>query len=695
MSQNVSNYVNETFKEYMTVFLKQIETSQMDLTEHLNQLEKKTFEMLSSHYSGVNQDYQSSKDILNNFVIMIYNEIRTTVEANFHVFKEQLKNLQNYIISQLNKNEITFESGFKEVSSRFEEIILSFSAGIKDFFAEFKKQKGVTTGLLLDKIKANIELNQTEAFSRIMEIIKTFSTELNKETTKINDVVKKRFDGSAKKFNENLAGFNQGAQKFFEGFLKEYQESASEIRERVKTHLSEIVQDQSELSQNFKTDFLKNIEDQKKELDEQLEKVLKNTEESYKEYEEELEKIDKTNQERIQEYNDVILKSENRLKTILDQKDIVIESDEDYKKEIRKFLQITNEIKKQNEEYQRELEKHHTKGTHNLQKDKTAIITSLKKVPEAVENKVNAIEKSLEKDIESLLKKYSSKIEKIKAVSGFFGSLDNQIKSFQSFIEGISGKLADLKEEYNQTMINGLNEVISLNSSSFSIVERAMEENMDRLSVEFQKYIIENIEDLKKIAVENVSEAPEITTLKIPIFDDILKNISNYFEQYFANFERNYQKIIQETYQTFFTSLDQLEKGIDEDISLFRNDLGKLYEDDQKKFQDLLEILKTSYDAQFSEFEERLDLDLVALTDANQELVGRIMIKSAKTGSEFFESSEQNSKKCEILVKEFLDQFSLRIQEFIQTFNQMAENTKQEIVKKISKHEDLVKFLKK
>jgi hypothetical protein len=115
-----------------------------------------------------------------------------------------------------------------------------------------------------------------------------------------------------------------------------------------------------------------------------------------------------------------------------------------------------------------------------------------------------------------------------------------------------------------------------------------------------------------------------------------------------------YLNLIQENFKSIFTSIDEIGMKLSQNISEFSESQNQLFEKNQSHRNKLLELLKNSFESQFNEFKDIINVDLDSLLKANQEIIGKIMIKTSETGNEFYNKSEITSKKSRETINGFI-----------------------------------------
>ncbi len=679
MTQNLLDTINNTIQIHMNNFLKKIELSRTDLTSALDQLEKEVFNTLNSHYTDINEAYQENKDILNNFILMIFNEIRMTVEANFQIFKEQLKFTYEHATSQLQKSSQELNDTLKLLKTNFEGVLNKISSDFKQIFAQFKQQKNKTADLLIENILLMIEQNEMQIFSNIIKILDTFTQEFMKESAQINQEVQAQFEKSLLKFQSDLDSFNQKSQENFAKYLDSHKEKITAIKQKIEEILNQLPQDLQKIIASYKDMYLNILSSKIKEINQQIEKTNKNISDESENYKRDLNKLNENTQKIISSYHNEIISIENRLNKLLE-----TTVEEGSKAEIKQILSIITKVKKENGDYQSGLQKSHQKNLQALEKDKNSLLELLQQIPNRLEDEFPTIQQSLGKELSNLQQNTSTNLEKLRSKTDLFGNLDNQIKEFHAVIEKIITDFSKMKKTYDKTLTNSLNELTSLIKSVFSTVDKRIKDDMVAFYKNYEIYMKITIEEMQQTATEILKESPNLTPLTFPELDEAFKTLTSLFETYLRESQEKYQKTIQENRRSLYPSIDSFKTSMDESISQFSMNQNKLVLENQTINQKLMTILNDTFQAQFTEFQDRLDQDLNSLLNANQELIGKIMIKSAKTGSEFFEKSEKTSKESEEVIADFMNRFNVLIRESQPIFNEVIEKIRTELLNKIS-----------
>ncbi|MHA1796952.1 MAG: hypothetical protein ACTSVY_00780 [Candidatus Helarchaeota archaeon] len=687
--QDIIESVEKTFKQYLNDFLTNIESSRVNLIENLNKLEEETFETVSKHYQDINEIYSENKDSLNNLILMVFNEIKTTSEANFRVVKEQVKFLHKSTEDQLVQNNNVFIEYFKKLRDKYNDDLKKFSTNMNEFFNQYKKSKISNSNLLLNKIKTNIEIGEMQAFSKIVDAMKIYSEESNKRFSTYNQMIHKNLEESINKFVEELTTFNQESQTYFSTFLSAQAENIQELKSTVEARLNNMIKDQNELGEQFKVDYLKILMSQIKEYSQQTELFLKQASDAHETMKKELNVIEQVNEQTLISFEQRILSAENHLNDLF-KGTYSITNDEAFKKEIRNVLEVIKDIRDYNESFKEHLKKNHEKNIKESQKSKNSINKILIKNHKILETGMMDIQKTLDKKIETFLKKFNSNVEDLKSKGDLFGNLDLQIETFNSSIEGIAEEILKIKNSANNNLISILNDLNNRNNEIITNYDKLLKNQIVDFYNKYENYMVSNIKHLHTIASEIISENEEISPLKLPEVDKIFNNVIKIFKEYLVESEEINKKIMDENQNEFFDSCDDLEEKINNNIEQFGIEINTLFEINQTEHQNLLTFFKESYESQFTEFEDRLNQDLISLKNANQDNISKIMIKTAETGNKFFEKVKETSKQSKLLINTFLKTFNSKISEFNLNFSQTMDEVKDIILSKITENNDLL-----
>ncbi|NHI92267.1 MAG: hypothetical protein EAX96_07165 [Candidatus Lokiarchaeota archaeon] len=687
--QNILNSVENTFKQYVSDFLKNVKNSRENLTKELNDLEEQTFQNISKHFQNVNETYNENKDTLNALILMIFNEIKATSDANFQVVKEQVKFLETATVNQLKENNEVFIQYFRKLQTKYNTDLKNFTENMKNFFESVKKTKANYSNLLLDQIRTNIEVNEMQAFSKIIEAMRIFSEESNKQYLKYNQMIQENIQVSINKFLTELTSFNQESQNYFSTFLSAQADNIKELKITVEARLDEMIKIQNTLGEEFKVDYLSILMNQIKSYSESTEDFILNASESHEILKKELDAIEHVNAQTLDGFNERILNTEFKLNEIL-KKSFSVATDEAFKKEIKGTLEVIKEIRDYNENFQEHLVKNHEKNLKESQKNKDEINKLLMKNHKILEEGIADIQKNLDKRIDDFLKNFNSNIQDLKSKGDLFGNLDLQIQTFNSSIDSISDELFKIKDAYNKNLINILNELNEQNNTIIAEYDKLLKDQMVIFYNDYEKYMLSNIEGIKKVASDLISQNEIISPLKLPEVDKIFNKTIEIFEKYLEDSEIMNKKVIKENLAMNIKSNEELEGQMIQNIMQFEAEINTLFEINLSEHENLLNFFQKSYESQFIEFEDRLNQDLISLKNANQDNISKIMIKTAETGNAFFEQVNKTSKESKIIINDFLTTFNRTISDFSNNFNNTIEEVKDIILSKISEDNDLL-----
>lgn len=680
MSQNLINSVKNTFKEYLDLLIEKMNNSRNDLSNKINELEEKTLNSTSDHYNNLNDIYQANKDTLNSYTIMIFEEIKSTVEANFQIFRDQIEFLNKNITSELNLKNNDFEDSFNNLKNNFNIDLQKFSENINKFFNEFKKMKISTAELLIEKIQTNIEIDELQAFSKTIEIIKNFKEEFFKEFTTLNQEIGKKFDNSINLFNQKFESINEKTQSTFTQITSNHNQNITTLKENIGNNLDKIIKEQTDLGEKYRNSYLKIMTSNINELNQELENFSKRASETHENYKKEIKDLRKIDQETINNFIESILRSEKQIKNLLETESL--DASNDFKNEARNVLEIIRGIKNQNERYKLDLDKIHEKSFQSFTKNDNSLRNIFLKSQNVLKDEGSGIIKSFDKNLTKIIKESNAIV--LNSKEKLFKKLDIETKSFYSFLETISNTISQIKKTNEGMLIKSLDELVTINESKFNEFSSRIEEDFINFNKNYENYIASNIENLQKTVSDIISEKTDINPLHFPEIDDLFNNIITLFDKYLKNSREKYQNLIQENFKSIFMSIDEIGMKFNQNISEFNDSQNQIFEKNQSHRNKLLELLKNSFESQFNEFKDRINGDLDSLLKANQEIIGKIMIKTAETGSEFYNKSEKTSKKSRETINGFISNINTLLQQLNLNFDQITTEIQEKIISKIS-----------
>ncbi len=684
MSQNLERLVKKTFKEYISDFIKKIESSRSNLKTYLTKLDKETFQNVANHYNSLNNSYQESKDILNNFIIMIFSEITSTYETNFQIVQQQLNFLYENVVSQFIKSSKQFEESLNGLKTDFNYELKKFSHDLGNYFSQFKQERDNLTDVLVENIQTHIEISEMQVFSNVIKVLDTFTVEFSKESENISQEIQEKFKVSVDKFEKDLNSFNQKIQGNFSKFLSAHEEKITKIKDKIEENLNLILEDQTKLYEKYKIAYIEAFSSETGEVNQEIERIQKEISEKHDNYTEELDKLSNNNQKIFKGITESISKSEGYLRTMLENESPT--DPEAFRKEIGTVLNTLNNLKKQNQNFQKDLDKTTKNNLQGLLKDKESLDETLDKIPNKLETVFAETNQGLDKEITSKLKEVESNINKMRSKTGLFGNLDEQNKAFRSIAKDISDTYTKMKKTYDKALTNSLKDLTSSIKTSLYTIDKRLKDDMVVFYKNFEDYMSSTIITMKEVSSEILSSSPELSQITLPEIDDAFKNLISLFETHLKDSKERYRELIQVHHNSLIPVIESFEKDTNENISLFESNQEKIFQQNQIQHNQIFKILQESYKSQFSEFEDRINQDLTSLLNANQELISRIMIKSAKTSSEFNEQAEKHSKVSEDLVNEFFKKLETVVINSGLDFQHVSDQIKNQILKQISKN---------
>ena len=120
MSKIDQQTVKIIFSENMLKYQQMIEQSTDTFTQDIQLLERDALDSIAKHLARVSEEYQEKKDLVNEFVILNFNELKSAVEANFQIMKQQLESVNSNDAILLDQTQDAITTNFKELSTKFE-----------------------------------------------------------------------------------------------------------------------------------------------------------------------------------------------------------------------------------------------------------------------------------------------------------------------------------------------------------------------------------------------------------------------------------------------------------------------------------------------------------------------------------------------------------------------------------------------
>jgi len=496
--------------------------------------------------------------------------------------------------------------------------------------------------------------------------------------------LKENFKVLSTGLDKKLVDHQTETEKQYTKLMDKNQKKVDETIQQIETYLQSIVVEQESVSNEFSTEFLDALSKEKAELDDEVKKIIKSTQDGYDEYKGELITLNKNKEKLITIFNEKISNSEEKFNKLLKKKQKDEAIDEHVKEHVRNILAVIVDLKENNINYQGELNKIQNKGLNNALKDKNSVIKNLEKVTTTLNNKIISLHKNLGKRIGAIVKEFGTKMQELSSKSDLISIIQDLMKEFDSFGKKFFDNLSKYKKVNNDVLKKGLNGIIELNNEAFSSFDKELEDDVADFVFNLEKYTMTNLEKMKIIATEIITEKTELATLDIPEFDEVFKNLINIFEDNIKETQNKYQKIITENYGPLFSSVDDIISKIKTDISHFESEQKKLLDVNITSHNKFLEVINNTYNSQFKEFEDRIDADINSLVDANQEIIGRIMVKTAETGSVFYDKSVKTSKKSEQAIESFLSDLRKSMVNFTNDFNETTDRIKDLIIIKLT-----------
>lgn len=682
MSKIDQETVKIIFSESMLKYQQMVEQSTDTFKQDVELLERDTLASITKHLTRINEEYQEKKDFVNEFVILNFTELKSTVDANFDIIKQQLGSLVKNDAMLLDQTRDAITENFNDLSGKFEATVNKVLDSISKAHASFKKAKTEGIKLLLAQIKTSKELNEVFTMSNFTKIMETFATELIQKPRVINESIRGKTDGIRVPLMETLDRFEETSNANLNEFMQTHQKQSKKLKADLQKSLDKVLDAQEKLSLGARISFLKAIKDEAGEAVDKFKTVQKRLSKDFNEYIEEINGFTKKSLGTIDDFSNDLKKAKQKLDGIL--KSVPAEN-EDLNKNVKEAIALVENLGGKNKDYKKDLGKVHEKGLNKVARDSNECMEECKDSIESINKKMDAIEKTVEKKQNTISNEFKEKFSSIFSKENLENVLDNQTEFFRSFIQNFSGVMNNLKEMQESLINKAIEDLTVLNVESFSELEQSLRNEITAFIEYFKTLGGETSKSIKGIASSIASEEDSIQSQELKEYKDMLLDLSAYFEESMAKAQQSYERLFKNQYGTLFKSFDDMAGKFSNTVEHFKKEQEVALKESTASNANLVAKLKDVLDAQLKEFDERIQLDLESLMNANQDIVGRIMVKSAETGSEFNTEAEKTANKNKEIVYTFLSDIEHRMENFQFIFGKVLEQIQDRIMEKLAK----------
>ena len=561
----------------------------------LKSLEKDTLKAVSKYYGTVSNEYQEKKDIVNEFIVLSFNQLKSTVEANFNAIKEQMQSLHKAEATLLDNSQENMVEQLHEAKKEFHHQTINVIKEVNRLLESYKKARVESLELLVTLIKTDSKIKETLAFSSLQDVARTFSHLLIDELGKINEEINKNFDKITKPIVKTLADLQKSSKNSITTSISRLELATNEFKSKINDSLASLLASHNLLIEEKKTPVTRIVQEQSiefqslmKEVHESLELVQKLVKEA----------IGTENKSKIAPENTAIYKEFTKLK--------------------KKLFDIEENLKE----------------------------------------KTNSIETNIDNRIGDFTKEFKNKMTILFSSTDFEESIDEYIEMHKTNLQKFNKTLNSLDELQEGALKGILTNVLSVNSKGFNKISDFVDQELDTKLSEFKSREEEAKEYISEMAgtLAKEEEIPNGKTIKV--YEDLFGNLDTGIGEQLSIIDARYSSLFKTQFKDLFNKIEGIEKNMQEKFEKYIDKQSKSFDAQQIKQTELIKRFKLKMEGQLREFHERLNLDVRSLLDANQEIVGKIMVKSAETGSEFNVKAENSEEMTRRLMDDFFNNLS-------------------------------------
>ncbi len=286
--------------------------------------------------------------------------------------------------------------------------------------------------------------------------------------------------------------------------------------------------------------------------------------------------------------------------------------------------------------------------------------------------------KALQKTQKKVGDAASARLDDIFARADLDPVLAGQREDFQAFMDRVTSLLAEVRTALEKYHAGALEDVTRRNHESFSAIQTEGKAELERLDQVLGTHAQAVLERTRDMALRVTLDEGGLPASKQPIpadtpaLDETLagelgQRVVEAFQAATETLQAQYRATFEAPLGPLFTSTEAIASELDELLGTYASDQVHAFEENRAAREAATSRLGTALDAQLQEFRDIIDLDLAALLRASQEIIGRIMVKSAETSSTFGEVADESLAQGRAVVEEFIGSLQTTLGDFTKT----------------------------
>ncbi len=648
----------------MATFVRRMKESTEDMKKAMAAMEKDSSDNITAQFGRVNDTYQANKDLVNEFVVLIYNQIKNTFESNFQIFKNQAQRVHENDIFVMKSNQKAFTTQLEEAFKKFEAAAGKFSRDMHDAFEHLKQAKLDSIDLVVNELEHRVEFVHLDSLSGLGKVLDEFTTSVLDSTGKINKDVREKFKTTSKFYRD-------GFQHFTNQVTMEYTQLVNDHADNVANFKSQVTAGIAKMAESIKAaedESIRSIEgamksaalDGQGKIDAQQARIV----ETSKKQRDEIDLLTSTVTSDVER----VLSSLSGSRAELDS---VLKSDKPdgsrLKKDITDVIGTVDILIKAVAEHREKVQASNEGVKGIIEAGNAAISKEIKQVPAIMQKTIVGFKHDVEGKHNAINKAFLSSLQGITTGTGLFTAVDDQLASIKRMSGTVSTEFGKVWKAYDDVLEKSLDQLETSTTGIITKLGGTLKSGLATLEQEIQDNARLNLERVKANATTIVTGTETTGKDGLPALEHATKAIVDMFSEGLMEIKEKYRMTFTGAYGALFSSFDDMVVTIGHHVKDYGDKQRAIVKEHERENRALIATMETARDAQMREFNDRLQLDLKSLLDANQDLISRIMIKSAETGSEFTTISDDCLKQSQASLKSFLEKVQSTVSAFIGT----------------------------
>ncbi|MBD3187030.1 hypothetical protein GF325_09400 [Candidatus Bathyarchaeota archaeon] len=611
---------------------------------------KRTLELQQAHYSIINEGYQEKKDVINEFVLLGFDQVKTTVDATVETMKHQLASVNQIQAEMLIGEQEEVLELLNDARSSFQTSLKSLITGLLDGFSSFMENRHKSITLLLNHIEKEGQLNRFYATSEIVKLVESLARKVIDDPQHLMEKMEKEsrnyysatfdlLDSKVQEWKERFDYSMDEAKNEHENSINQFKQYLENSSNNVSKSIHEMLESTKNVISSKNGDMLDHIEGAKgrvnhhaTELNEEITRHANQLDRHFR----------------------VFLKENTRIKDEL-KKDINGIQNVELRRNIEKILDLVDDIESKSTDFTRSVAKTTDRTTKRITNDIHSFEDGCDTAGKMVEKHATEAGKQLSKVNQSFLEEMTKKIEAMVKQEGFEKHLKHHRDSLANLERDFLTIVDRLREIEKSAMDSFTSGILGMISGIFSQLETKIHDGLSILKDSLDENGAESIERIKEITRNIAKENKEITIVPEDHFLSKLSDLTTSFNEHLVQLKDAYNYLFQKQHYQLSQSFDTMKEAITGQAKQYHDTQEVILDTIKEETKQVVHRVKDMMAEQLKEFNDRLAIDAQKLVEANQEVIGKMMVKSARTGNEFSTLMENTMKQSEEKVRKIIE----------------------------------------